>query len=131
LARLLARKELEPDHAFVEISDPLGSNYPEWPEGEQVVAALPEAVVVATKPEMEGTVTIEVWSEEEWTNIAGELVYEGELVLSGEDAQIGSTLAGDLAPVRLRPGRHKLRVVVDRPGDAERIQFVVVSLPEA
>jgi hypothetical protein len=131
LSRLLARKELEPDHGFVELSDPLGRDYPDWPEGEQVVAALPECIIVATKPETEGMVTIEVWSEEGWTNPSGgELVCEGEIVLSGQDAQIGSTLAGELDPVRLGPGRHGVRVFVDAPGYAETIQFVV-SAPDA
>jgi hypothetical protein len=33
--RLLAQLELEPDHAQVELSDALGSDYPQWERGDE------------------------------------------------------------------------------------------------
>jgi hypothetical protein len=126
LSRLLARKELEPDHAQVELSAVGGLDYPDWGRGDEAVVALEDCIAVATRPEHEGTVVIEVWDElppdvaEATTH-----VHEGDLMLDGSEAQIGSYLAGEVEHVALGPGRHRVRVFVDQPGYAERVYFEV------
>jgi hypothetical protein len=124
--RLLAQLELEPDHAQVELSDPLGSDYPQWERGDEPAVAAEDCIAVATRPEDEGTVVIEVW-EGAPPSHAAELVHEGTFVLAGPEAQIGSYLAGELLGVALGEGRHQVRTYVDQPGYATRIAFVVDS----
>jgi len=88
-------------------------------------------VVVATLPDFEGDVDVEVWldADESSPASAGSLIYDGVVRLATGDAEAGTFLGGDLERLVLEPGEHRLRVFVDEPGYASRIVFLVSPTP--
>jgi hypothetical protein len=124
--RLLLRDEFEPDHAQLEFGE-VNGDYPQWGFGGEPVVANDAKVVVATLPESEGKALVEVWAADRGEPIdgSGVLVYDGRIVLSGDDAEVGTFLGGRLELVQVGPGEHRVQVFVDEPGYATRLSFVV------
>jgi hypothetical protein len=125
-ARLLLRKEFEPDHGQLEFGEVDGA-YPQWASGSEPFVANAQKIVVATLPEMEGSAVLEVWeSEDDEAPEEGTiLIYDGIIQLSGSNAEIGTGLGGNLVRVPLERGEHRVRVFVDEPGYAARVVFLV------
>jgi hypothetical protein len=112
-------------YAQVELSDAEGlpEDVPGW-DGDTPVAATPHYVTVATKPDIEGPVHIEVWRGAR--DCDGVLIYDDTLVLRGSCAQVGSSVAAELRQIDLGAGEHRVQVFVDEPGYAERVTFNVL-----
>jgi hypothetical protein len=125
-SRLLLRREFTPDHAQLEFGDVEGA-YPAWAFGGEPLVANEEKIGVATLPDFEGDAVIEVrlTAIQEVPDDVGVLIHDGIIRLSGDDAEVGTCLGGDLERVRLGRGRHRVRVFVDEPGYATRIVFLV------
>jgi hypothetical protein len=123
---ILLRREFRPDHAQLEFGA-VGSSYPEWDFGDEPVVANGEKVVVATRPDFEGAAVVEVrrGTSDEPLDDASALIFDGVIRVSGDGAEVGTYLGGDLERIALSPGEHRLRVFVDEPGYASRVVFSV------
>jgi hypothetical protein len=129
-SEILLKKAFRPDHAQLEFGE-VGGRYPEWSFGSEPVVASEEKIVVATLPDFEGDAMLEVWriGDESPPDVAGELIYDGVIRLSGEDAEAGTYLGADLERIRLGSGVHRIRLFVDKPGYASHLVFVVTHAP--
>src|SRR5437016_4027825 len=80
--------------------------------GEEAVVATSQCIAVATRGDVHGRVVVEVALDDGAAIDPGwQQVFEGELVLTGEEAVIGNYVAGEAHPVRLGPGTHRVRVL--------------------
>lgn len=97
---------------------------PEWPTGHELVVANSGWIFVATIPDFEGDVTIEVWAGEA-PPVPGEATYDGVLHVSHAFTLVG-TLTGDhLGVLPLREGPHRVQVYTMPVGaSADRVLFV-------
>jgi hypothetical protein len=110
---LLQRVQVRPYYGQIELGDPNSSTFPQFETGDEGVVALPHYVVVATRGDAEGKVTIEVRQGDADVDDprASAAIFDGELILSEDAAVIGNSVGNDLHPVRLGAGRHRLRVL--------------------
>jgi hypothetical protein len=97
---------------------------PQWDSGDEPVLASTQCIVLATRSDLHGPVEIEVWVGADEHRPAGHLLFEGELLTTGEGAAVGNPLAGDLHRVPLPVGFHRLRIYADQPVDPGR--FVIL-----
>jgi len=116
-----------PDHSQVELSDPLHADYPQWRDGDEAVVADRGCIAVATVPEQDGDVDIEVWLgvPEAASSWAEQLVFDGALHLCEDRLEVGSTIGGDLASVEIERGDYRARVFSFPSGYASRVVFVL------
>lgn len=124
---VLGRFEVLPLHAQIEIRDAATAEYPQWETGEEAVVATAQCIAVATRDDADGLVTIEVRRDQN-QDIADDqwrLVYEGELLLTGENVVVGSYLAAQEHTRALGRGWHQVRVLV-KPKDAQPSYVLVV-----
>jgi hypothetical protein len=115
---LLARVEVKPFNAQVELSDANTRAYPQWQTGEEAVAALPQSVAVATRGDDRGNVVIEVWDDELQVEdpSLSEALYDGELVVTDDKVVVGNSVGNELHPVNVPTGRHRIRVYTSPTG---------------
>jgi hypothetical protein len=104
--------------------DAAGVDRPQWDSGEEPVLASAQCIVLATRSDLHGPVEVEVWVGANEHRPAGHLLFEGELLTTGEGAAVGNPLAGDEQRVPLPIGWHRLRIYADRPVDPGR--FVIL-----
>jgi hypothetical protein len=124
---IIGRFTIWPAHAQIQIRDTADAEFPPWETGEEPVVANAQCIVVATRGDEEGHVTVEVRRGpgqhvelDQWR-----LIFEGELLLTGEHAIVGSYLGSDEHLVRLGHGWHPLRILA-KPKDAHPAEFIVV-----
>lgn len=110
---LIVRVEVRPYYGQVELGDPNSSTYPEFDTGEESVVALPHYLLVATRGDAEGKVTIEVRRGDAAVDDqrASASIFDGELFLSDETVVVGTSVGSDLYAVRLGAGPHRVRVL--------------------
>jgi hypothetical protein len=125
-AQLLMRREFAPDHAQLEFGD-IDGEYPQWEFGDEPFVASEEKIVVATRPDFEGDVLVEVWGKagQQVPQDAGTLIHDGFIRFTGDEAEVGTYLGGSLERVRVGQGRHRVRIFVDEPRYATRIVYIV------
>jgi hypothetical protein len=126
ITEILLQRSFLPDHAQLEFGA-VGSAYPEWDFGDEPLVANRERVVVATRPDFEGAVVVEVHfgTAEEPPDHARESIFDGVIRVSSDGAEVGTYLGGDLERIALPAGEHRLRVFVDEPAYASRVVFIV------
>lgn len=102
-----------------------GAEFPEWETGEEPAVATDSAIMVATREDLDGDVTVRVETDPT-ASPEGEKVFERRLSLQTTTVRFGSFLANELAEVELpEAGEYDARVYVDEPLAAS---FVVVVL---
>jgi hypothetical protein len=102
---------------------------PLWETGEERVLAAAQCIVLATRSDLEGDVEIEVKLDADQADAAaGELVFEGELLTTGQGIVVGSSLT-DLHPIRLPIGWHPVRIYADTPIDPARFTVLFDRRP--
>jgi hypothetical protein len=97
---------------------------PQWESGDEPVLASAQCIVLATRSDLDGPVEIEVQVGASEDRPAGHLLFEGELLTTGEGAAVGNPLADELHRVPLPIGWHPVRIYGDQPRDPAR--FLVV-----
>lgn len=85
--------------------------------------------MLATRPDLDGPVEIEVWVGAIAGEPAGRLLYVGELLVTEQGAVVGSSLTEELYPVPLPVGWHPVRIYADRPTDPARFTVVFDGEP--
>jgi hypothetical protein len=119
----LVRCSVRPYYAQIEFSDPSAPDYPQWGTGEEPAVATGTSVAVATRPDVDGDVEIEVWTGPAQPLSA--LLWEGEIDLAGDDAVVGNTVGNDLHLVQVGRGHHHLQAWGDVSPLPSRVAFVV------
>ncbi|GAB3151376.1 hypothetical protein GCM10027058_17410 [Microbacterium neimengense] len=91
------------------------AEFPEWVTGEESAVATDSAIMVATRGDVDGEVTVRVRTTGEVAP-PGEKVFEHTLFLPMPSARFGSFLSGELAEIRLSDaGAYTAQVYVDDP----------------
>ena len=120
--QLLLRKSFTPAYAQLEFGNCEATAYPQWDpnwgEGRQPYVANEERVAIATQPEVEGDVEVEVWNGAPRVRGSGEVIYEGVIRFGEDCARVGTAAGDDLEYVSVKPGEQKVTVIVDAPGYA-------------
>jgi hypothetical protein len=102
---------------------------PLWETGEERVLASAQCIVLATRSDLYGEVEIEVRVDADQADAAaGELVFEGELLTTGQGIVVGSSLT-DLHRIRLPIGWHPVRIYADTPIDPARFTVLFDRRP--
>lgn len=110
--RLLSELATAPLYGQVSLHDVGTTDLPDWVTGEEQVVTSEHAVVVATRSDVDGDVTIRVFEGDE--DIDGTLVYDGEVSVTTPALEVGSIVAAKLQKTKLsRIGFVRLRVFVD------------------
>jgi hypothetical protein len=113
----------------LEVRDAAAADCPQWESGEEPVLAGTQCIVLATRPDLEGPVQVEVWVGALAGEPAGPLLYEGELLVTERGAVVGSSLTEELYPVALPIGWHPVRIYADRPTEPARFTVVFDGEP--
>jgi len=117
IVRSLGRFAVLPLHAHIDIRDPATDEYPQWVTGEEAVVATSQCIAVATRGDVDGRVVVELALDDGATIDPGwRQVFEGELLLTGDDVVVGNYVAGEAHVVRVGRGNHRVRVLT-RPLD--------------
>jgi hypothetical protein len=114
----------------VEIRDAAeGIDYPQWETGEERVLASAQCIVLATRSDLDGEVEIEVRvSAGLNAPTAGQLLFDGELLTTGQGILVGSSLT-DLHHVGLPIGWHPIRIYAEPPSNPARFTVLLELRP--
>ena len=97
-----------------------GAEFPEWVTGDEPAVATDSAIMVATREDLAGEVTVRVLVDE--VAPQGEKVFERTLSLPTPSARFGSFLSGELAEIQLPDaGAYTAQVYVDDPTAASTV----------
>jgi hypothetical protein len=125
--RLLGRFEVWPHYHQVEVRD-VGEDVdcPQWESGDEPALAADRCLVLATRPDLDGTatVTVELWAGPIDTAQPGAVVFDGTLLTTGACLLVGSSITGELHEVPMPAGWHRVRVSADPPASPERLVVV-------
>jgi hypothetical protein len=125
---LVDRVQLWPLHHQVAIIDHDAADTPRWETGEEPLVAGEQAILVATRHDLD-PVELEVWVGEPTTPPPGPLLFDGELLTTGKGVEVGGLVVGDVVRVELPAGWHGLRIYADQPGNASRLWVVFDPAP--
>jgi hypothetical protein len=125
---LVGRFSVFPLYHQLEVRDAAAVDCPQWESGEEPVLAGTQCIVLATRPDLEGPVQVEVWVGALDGEPAG-LLYEGELLVTERGAVVGSSLTEELYPLALPIGWHPVRIYADRPTEPARFTVVFDGEP--
>ena len=119
---VLGRFDVLPLYNQIEIRDPSGTDFPEWDTGKEPAVATSQCIAVATRSDVEGLVPVEVRSDHEVEDLVGwRLLFDGELLLTGDTAVVGNYVANESYSVEVGRGWHRVRVwgvpVGERPAE--------------
>jgi hypothetical protein len=93
--------------------------------GEPVVAS-DQALLLATREDLDGLVQIDVWVGAEGPEEpAGQLAFDGELLTTGGGAVIGNSLGEQLPRIPLAIGWRLVSIFADPPGAPRRFTVLV------
>jgi hypothetical protein len=102
---------------------------PPWETGDERILVSAQCIVLATRSDLAGDVVIEVRLDADQADAAaGELVFDGELLTTGQGIVVGSSLT-DLHPIRLPIGWHPVRIYADPPIDPARFTILFDRRP--
>jgi hypothetical protein len=119
-----------PAYRQVEIRDATDNvDYPQWETGEERILISAQSIVLATRSDLAGEVVIEVRVDADpHEQAAGELLFDGELLTTGQGILVGSALT-DQHHVQVPIGWHPLRIYADPPTDPARFTVLVTHQP--
>jgi hypothetical protein len=107
-----------PLYRQVEIRDTDAVARPEWGSEAQPAVASDQCVLLATRSELDGPVQVDVWVGTQGpADPVGRLVFDGELLTTGNGIMVGNSLGEQLYRMALPIGWHPVRVYAD-PEDA-------------
>lgn len=125
MSPVLLETSVLPLHGQIAVQDVGATDLPEWQTGEERVASTSRSILIATQPDRDGDVTIKVVAGEARAE-AGDRVFDGQLVLTGTEIEVGNALAGSLHRVDVgQKGPVRLRIFVDPPDRPAVIVIVV------
>jgi hypothetical protein len=112
VAQLIAL-ETPPYYAQIALIDPdEPDSYPQWSTGQESVVFGEFGVAVATRPDEEGNVAIEVWTGEVPRTSGLRLLAQGSIRASAGHLAVGSVAGADLRVVSVQAGMHRVEVHV-------------------
>jgi hypothetical protein len=126
---LVGRFQVFPLYHQLELRDATSTDCPQWDTGEEPVLAGEQCIVLATRPDLDGPVQVEIWVGAIDSQSAGPLLYEGELLVTEHGAVVGSSLTEELHPIPLRIGWHPVRIWADRPTEPTRFTVLFDGQP--
>ncbi|UIN30381.1 hypothetical protein [Microbacterium binotii] len=101
-----------------------GAEFPEWVTGDEPAVATDSAIMVATREDLAGDVTVRVLIDEVASH--GERVFEHTLSLPTPVVRFGSFLSGELAEIRLPDaGAYTAQISVDDPAAPSDVHVVL------
>lgn len=109
---LLRRESVLPLYRQVQFGDAVSGDYPDWETGEEKAVFTDQQIAVATQDDRAGDVQVEVWIEPVGKELEGSQILETEIQIIEGRARFGNGLAGQLFDVSVRPGWHRVRVLV-------------------
>jgi hypothetical protein len=113
----------------VELRDAGEVDYQQWETGKERILVSAQCIVLATRSDLEGEVEIEVHIQAEPDELAtGELVFEGELLTTGQGIVVGNSLT-DLHHIQFLIGWHPVRIYADPPIDPSRFTVLFDGRP--
>jgi hypothetical protein len=117
--------QVVPLHQQVEIRDAAGAEVPQWGSEAEAAIASDQCLLLATRSDLDGPVEVDVWVGVGGPEApAGQLVFDGELNITGDEVLIGNSLGGQLHRIPLPIGWHSVRVYADPPDAAARLSVV-------
>lgn len=118
---ILGRFSVLPLHAQVEVCDPTCSDFPIPETGEERVLSTAQCVVVATRSDADGSVSIEVRDDPAFDIAGWILAFDGELLLTEPYVSIGNYVANDTHHVIAHIGWNQVQIwtrpMNERPSD--------------
>jgi hypothetical protein len=125
MPEVLATVSVMPLYAQVVVQSAGATDLPIPETGEERAVASTEAVLVMTRDDLDGDVTIEVCRGGA-DPAPGARVYKGELSFTEPTLQVGSNVSGQLATVNIgRVGWVPLAIFVDPPEAPSRVVVVI------
>lgn len=125
MIELLGEREVRPLYGQVVAQDAGTADIPDWESGDEQAVASEHAVLVATRPDHEGNVHIQVLRGEGGPDL-GSQVFDGELSVVSGRIVVGSVLAGQTLEVETgRPGYVAVKVFVQPAELPERVAVVL------
>jgi len=123
----LALVDVLPMMGQVQVGDPEAGDYPQWGTGEEAAVATDQTVAVATRSDADGAVTIEVVSAVADGFSEEDVVYDGEVMTTGDVLVVGNGLAGALHAVPVGRGWHRIRIHASPSGSPSRVTVVIMD----
>ena len=125
MSSVLLETSVLPLYGQITVQDVGATDLPEWRTGEERAVATSRAILVATRPDTDGDVTIRVVHGP--APDGGDTVFDGELTLTGTRLEVGNAIAGSLRSVDVGgPGPIRVRIFVE-PADLPAVVSVVVD----
>jgi hypothetical protein len=108
---VLGRFDVLPLYNQVHIRDPRSTDFPQWETGDEPVVADSQCIAVATRSDVAGPISVEVRSGDSAEDLEGwGLLFDGELLLTGDTVVVGNYVANEIYPVTVGQGWHRVRV---------------------
>jgi hypothetical protein len=121
--------QVSPAYAQVEIRDATDVDRPLWETGEEPVLASAQCIVLATRSDLDGEVEFEVHVGAGLdTPTAGQLLFDGELLTTGQGILIGNSLT-ELHHVPLPIGWHPIGIYAEPPSNPARFTVLLDHRP--
>jgi hypothetical protein len=124
---VVARFEVLPLYGQIDIRDPAATEYPQWETGEERVVSNTQCIAVATRGDADGPVSVEVRIGPIGAPRNATRVFDGEVLLTGDEIVIGDYLASEVHPVSLGPGWHPVTVWTRPPENRPDTVIVVLD----
>jgi hypothetical protein len=129
---LLGRFQVWPHYHQIEVRDAdAAGECPQWERGDEPAVSSDRCIVLATRPDLDGDVTVEVWAGPVDREQPGAVVFDGKLLLTGPRMVVGNSITGELHELPMPAGRHRVRVHGNPPEGPERLLVVFDSHPAA
>jgi hypothetical protein len=125
MAEVLATVSVMPLYAQVVVQSAGATDLPIPETGAEPAVASTEAVIVATRDDLDGEVSIEV-RRGGADSAPGTRVYKGELSFTSPALEVGSAVSGQLATVDVgRTGWVPLAIFADPPQEPSQVVVVI------
>jgi hypothetical protein len=125
MADVLATVSVMPLYAQVVVQSAGATDLPIPETGAEPAVASTEAVIVATRDDLDGEVSIEV-RRGGADPAPGTRIYQGELSFTSPALEVGSAVSGQLATVDVgRTGWVPLAIFVDPPQEPSQVVVVI------
>ncbi len=106
------------------VSDPDSSGeIPTWASPDEPVTSTTGALVVRVEHEQEGPATVHVYRG--IGDLASAPAFDGSITSASGELTVGDALAGQWIRVSVALGMHRLRIVLNRPTNANHIDVAI------